>query len=101
MRKSVEQLNYLRIKGIRYKSERSFPSVAECEGPRVRQNENFSGFGQHNAAKHQLRIRDFADRITLFGVRRKEFTLAGNVIVHGNHNRCLDLIYDLHNVLEA
>ena len=67
----------------------------------MRENENFSGFREHGAAEYQLGVSDFADGITLFGMVHKKFRLARNIVMHGNHDRSFNLLYDFHNVFET
>lgn len=68
---------------------------------RMHENKDFSGFRQHRATQFQLGVRDFPYWIVLFSKRCKQFPLAGNVVMHWNHDGRFDLVDHFHYVFEA
>jgi hypothetical protein len=68
---------------------------------RMHENEDLSRFGQHPATQFQLGVADFPYRIMFFGKRCKQFSLAGNVVMHWNHDGRFDLVDHFHYVFEA
>src|SRR6266545_2862073 len=74
-----------------------------CEGDRtgMRQNKNLRAFRQHGAVQSQLGLRNLLHRVMFFGKYRKKFGLPGNVVVHRDNDRRLDLIDHFDNVFES